>query len=51
MLIDFIQFELLMGYPTYISDFLPDVIAMLVWLNEGANLVQLNPRKVQDAVA
>lgn len=51
MLIDFIQYELLTGYPTYINEFLPDVIAMLAWLNEGACLVKLNPRKQQEAVA
>lgn len=51
MLIDFIQYELLTGYPTYINEFLPDVIAMLAWLNQGAQLVKLNPPKQQEAVA
>jgi hypothetical protein len=48
LLIDFIQYELQMGYPTYVNDFLPDVIAMLEWLDEGVSLVKLKPRKKQE---
>jgi hypothetical protein len=45
VLLDFIRFELQIGYPTFINEFLPGVLALLAWLNEGSNLVKLKPVK------
>lgn len=45
VILDFIRYELQIGYPTYISEFLPDVLALLEWLNEGASLLKLKPKK------
>ncbi|MCS3798331.1 hypothetical protein [Niastella sp. OAS944] len=36
--LDFIRYELQIGYPTFINEFLPDVLALLEWLNKGATL-------------
>ena len=45
VILDFISYELQIGYPTYINEFLPDVLALLEWLNEGASLLKLQPPK------
>jgi hypothetical protein len=45
VILDFIRYELQIGYPSFISDFLPDVLALLEWLNEGGNLLKLQPPK------
>jgi len=39
--LDFIRYELQIGYPTFINTFLPDVLALLEWLNEGARFLKL----------
>ena len=39
--LDFIRYELQIGYPTFINTFLPDVLALLEWLNEGSRLLKL----------
>lgn len=39
VILDFIRYELQIGYPTYINEFLPDVLALLEWLNEVARLL------------
>lgn len=45
VILDFIRYELQIGYPTYISEFLPEILALLEWLNEGASLLKLKPKK------
>jgi hypothetical protein len=45
VILDFIRYELQIGYPTYINEFLPDVLALLEWLYEGASLLKLKPPK------
>jgi hypothetical protein len=45
VILDFIRYELQIGYPTYINEFLPDVLALLEWLNEGVSLIKLKPPK------
>lgn len=39
VLLDFIRYELQIGYPTFINEFLPNVLALLEWLHNGATLV------------
>lgn len=48
VILDFIKYELQIGYPTYINEFLPDVLALLEWLNEGASLLKLKTSKKQE---
>ncbi|OQP61572.1 hypothetical protein [Niastella populi] len=39
ILLEFIKYELQIGYPTFINKFLPNVLALLEWLHNGATLV------------
>lgn len=43
ILLEFMRYELQIGYPTFINEFLPAVMALLEWLNAGAYLVKPKP--------
>jgi hypothetical protein len=45
--LEFIKYELQLGYPTFINEFLPDVLALLEWLNEGTTLLKFKPNYVE----
>jgi hypothetical protein len=44
IMVDFMRYELKIGYPSFISEFLSHFIALLEWLSEGASLVKLDPK-------
>ncbi|OQP67182.1 hypothetical protein A3860_02135 [Niastella vici] len=43
ILLEFMRYELQIGYPSFINEFLPAVMALLEWLNAGACLMKAKP--------